>query len=141
MEVLNEEEIACLRNSETIATLLPSAPFFLNDDHFPPARELINAGVPVALATDYNPGTTPSGRMPFVLSLACIKLRMLPEEAINAATINGAYAMDLQEEMGSISVGKRANLIITKAMPSLAYLPYAFGSDVVQKVLVNGVLV
>ena len=141
LEVLNEEEIACLRNSETIATLLPSAPFFLNDDHFPPARELINAGVPVALATDYNPGTTPSGRMPFVLSLACIKLRMLPEEAINAATINGAYAMDLQEEMGSISVGKRANLIITKAMPSLAYLPYAFGSDVVQKVLVNGVLV
>lgn len=138
LEVLNEAEIACLRDSNTMATLLPSAPFFLNDEHFPPARQLINAEVPVALASDFNPGTTPSGRMPFVLSLACIKLRMLPEEAINAATINGAYAMDLQAELGSISVGKRANLIITKPMSSLAYLPYAFGSEVVDRVLVNG---
>jgi imidazolonepropionase len=141
LEVLNEEEMAALRDSDTIATLLPTAPFFLNDDHRTPARALIESGAAVALATDFNPGTTPSGRMPFVVSLACIQLRMLPEEAINAATINAAYAMDLGDELGSIKVGKRANFMITKPMPSLAYIPYAFGSDVIKQVVVNGKLV
>jgi imidazolonepropionase len=137
LEVLNEAEIDCLRNSQTIATLLPSAPFFLNDAHFPPARRLVEAGVAIALASDYNPGTSPSGNMPFVLSLACIKLRLLPEEAINAATINAAYAMGLQEELGSIVIGKKANLIITKPMPSLAYIPYNFGSNIVHQMVLG----
>lgn len=137
LEVLNEEEISCLLSSNTMPTLLPSAPFFIND-HYPPARKMINAGLPLALATDYNPGSTPSGRMPFVLSLACIKLRMTPEEAINAATINGARAMELEKDYGSISVGKYASLIITRPIPSLAYLPYAFGSNLIDKVLIKG---
>ena len=137
LEVVNEEEIATLQEGDTIPTLLPSAPFFIND-HYPPARKLIDAGLPIALATDYNPGSTPSGRMPFVLSLACIKLRMTPEEAINAATINGARAMEMEEECGSIAAGKLANLIITKPIPSLAYIPYAFGSDLIEQVLIKG---
>ncbi len=137
LEVVNQEEIDCLRSAETIATLLPSAPFFLND-HYPPAREMLDAGVAIALATDFNPGSTPSGRMPFVLSLACIKLRMTPEEAINAATINGAAAMELADELGSIRVGKIANLLITSPISSLAYIPYAFGSDLVKKVILRG---
>ncbi|MCP4443001.1 MAG: imidazolonepropionase, partial [Aureispira sp.] len=139
LEVVNDEEIACLLNSNTIPTLLPSAPFFIND-HYPPARKMIDAGLGVALATDYNPGSTPSGRMPLVVSLACIKMRMLPEEAINAATLNGAYAMELQDEVGTITKGKLANLIITKPIPSLAYIPYAFGSDVVDQVMIAGEL-
>lgn len=139
LEVVNDAEIACLLNSDTMPTLLPSAPFFLND-HYPPARKMINAGLPVALASDYNPGSTPSGNMPFVLSLACIKMRMLPEEAINAATINGAYAMELGQEMGSICRGKRANLMLTKPINSVAYIPYAFGSRVVERVILNGKL-
>ncbi len=137
LEVVNEEEMACLAASNTIATLLPSAPFFIND-HYPPARQMINAGLAIALATDYNPGSTPSGRMPFVLSLACIKLRMLPEEAINAATLNGAFALELEEQYGSITAGKMASFFITKPIPSLAYLPYAFGSDLVDKVFLKG---
>ncbi len=137
LEVVNDEEIECLKNAETIGTLLPSAPFFIND-HYPPARKLINANIAIALATDYNPGSTPSGRMPFVLSLACIKMRMTPEEAINAATINGAFAMELGEECGSIAKGKRANFFITKNIPSIAYLPYAFGSDLVEQVFIDG---
>lgn len=137
LEVVNEAEMACLSGTNTIATLLPSAPFFLND-HYPPARKLIDAGVAVAIASDYNPGTTPSGRMSFVVSLACIKMKMLPEEAINAATINGAYAMDLSADYGSIAKGKIANLFMTKQIPSLAYLPYAFGDDLVEKVLLKG---
>lgn len=137
LEVINDDDITALKNSNTIATLLPSAPFFLND-HIPPARKIIDAGIPLALATDFNPGTTPSGRMPFVLSLACIQMRMLPEEAINAATLNGAHALEWANEYGSIAVGKKANFFITKEMPSLAYLPYAFGSDVVERVFVDG---
>lgn len=137
LEVINDAEISCLSNSETMPVLLPSAPFFLNDP-FPPARKIINAGLPVALATDYNPGSSPSGRMPFVVSLACIKMKMLPEEAINAATINGAYAMELEKDHGSITKGKFANFFITKPMPSIAYLPYAFGSDLVERVFVKG---
>ncbi|NBG67430.1 imidazolonepropionase [Acidiluteibacter ferrifornacis] len=137
LEVLTDEEIECLKNSSTIATLLPSAPFFLRD-HYPPARKIIEAGVPVALATDYNPGSTPSGKMSFVLSLACIYMRMTPEEAINAATINGAFAMELGENYGSIDKGKVANLFITKPIPSYSYLPYSFGSDHVETVILNG---
>lgn len=137
LEMLTDEEIECLKNSSTIATLLPSAPFFLRD-HYPPARKIIEAGVPVALATDYNPGSTPSGKMSFVLSLACIYMRMTPEEAINAATINGAFAMELGENYGSIARGKVANLFITKPISSYAYLPYSFGSDHVETVILNG---
>ena len=138
LEVLTEEEIETLKNSDTIATLLPSAPFFLNQQHYPPARKMLDAGLPVALATDFNPGTTPSGKMSFVLSLACIKMRMLPAEAINAATLNGAFAMDLEKEYGSIARGKIASLFITKKMPSIAYLPYAFGSEMVDRGILRG---
>lgn len=137
LEVINEEEIACLLASNTMATLLPSAPFFIND-HYPQARKMIDAGMAVALASDYNPGSTPSGKIPFVLSLACIKMKMLPEEAIQAATLNGAYAMEESHRLGSISKGKLANLIITKPMDSVAYMPYAFGSDWIDKVMIAG---
>ncbi len=137
LEVLDDSDIEALRNGNTIATLLPSAPFFLQD-HIPPARRLLAANVPVALASDFNPGTSPSGRMPFVVSLACIMMKMLPEEAIQAATLNGAFALEVAADFGSISRGKYANLIITKPMPSLAYLPYSFGSDLVDMVLIKG---
>lgn len=139
LEVINEEEIACLLNSKTIPTLLPSAPFFLNDP-YQEARKMIDAGLGVALATDYNPGSTPSGKVPFLLSLACVKMKMLPEEAIIAATLNGAYAMEEENNLGSISKGKLANLIITKPMDSIAYMPYAFGSDWIDKVMIAGSL-
>ncbi len=138
LEVLNDAEIAALQSSQTMPTLLPSAPFFINDEHFPPARKILEAGLPIALATDYNPGSTPSGNMPFVLSLACIKLRMLPEEAINAATINGAYAMELEGELGSICRGKKANVFITKPIDSIARIPYSFGSNLVEEVIIGG---
>jgi imidazolonepropionase len=137
LEVINQKEINCLKNSNTIATLLPSAPFFLNDP-YQPAREIIDAGIPVALASDYNPGSTPSGRMSFILSLACIKLKMTPEEAFNAATINGAFTLEMQNELGSITVGKKANLIITKEIESYGFIPYSFGSDQISQVLANG---
>lgn len=120
-----------------IPTLLPSCSFFLRIP-YGPARQLMDRGLPVALATDHNPGSTPSGNMNFVLSLACIQLRMLPEEAINAMTLNAAAAMDMSQEVGSITVGKRANLIITREVPSLAYLPYAFGQDDLDTVIIHG---
>ncbi|MBX2929023.1 MAG: imidazolonepropionase [Saprospiraceae bacterium] len=137
LEVLTDEEIECLRHSNTLPVLLPSAPFFLND-HYPPARRMLDAGLPVVLATDFNPGSSPSGKMPFVISLACIKLRMTPEEAVNAATLNGAAAMEIADTHGSIARGKAANFFLTKPMSSLAYLPYAFGSDVVDRVWIAG---
>jgi imidazolonepropionase len=137
LECVGEAEIAALLSSQTMATLLPSTAFFLGIN-YAPARKMIDAGLPVALASDFNPGTTPSGRMPFVLSLACIHMKMLPEEAISAATINGASAMGLENDFGSLAVGKMANLILTKPMPSLAFLPYAFGSDLVEKVILGG---
>ncbi len=140
LEVVNEAEIKALQNASTIATLLPSAPFFLND-HYQPARKLIDAAIPVALASDYNPGSTPSGNMNFVVALACIKLRMTPEEAINAATINGAHAMELAHELGSIEKGKTANLILTKEIPSLNYIPYSFGSNLIDQVIINGKII
>ena len=126
-----------LANSDTIATLLPSCSFYLGIP-FANARELINANAIVALASDFNPGSTPSGNMNFVVSLACIKLKMLPEEAINSATLNGAAAMELSDKIGSIAIGKKANLIITKSIPSIAFLPYSFGQTQIETVILNG---
>lgn len=137
LETMDEKTIKTLANSETIGTLLPTAAFFLQMP-FQPARQLIDAGCAIALASDYNPGSSPSGNMNLVVAMSCIQMKMLPEEAINAATINGAYAMELEHEVGSITVGKKANLIFTKPVPSLAYLPYAFGSNLVDKVMIGG---
>ncbi|MBM3415632.1 MAG: imidazolonepropionase [Bacteroidetes bacterium] len=137
LETMDEEAVNTLARSTTIGTLLPSAAFFLRMP-FQPARKLIDAGCAVALASDYNPGSSPSGNMNLVVSMSCIQMKMLPEEAINAATLNGAYAMELQDELGSITVGKKANLILTKPVPSLAYLPYSFGSNLVDKVMIAG---
>jgi len=137
LEFTGEEEMEVLLKSATMPTLLPSTAFFLRL-HYPPAREMIKAGLPIALASDYNPGSSPSGRMAFVLSLACIHLRMTPEEAINAATINSAYAMNVSDHLGSISKGKTASFFITKPIPSVAYLPYSFGSDLISRVFIAG---
>ena len=137
LEVTDEAVIESLKTSGTIATLLPSCSFYLNIP-FANARDLMNANIPVALATDYNPGSTPSGNMNLVISLACIKLRMHPEEAINAATLNGAAAMELSRELGSIARGKKANLFITRPMPSLAFLPYSFGQLQIDTIILNG---
>jgi imidazolonepropionase len=137
LEELNPEDITALQGSDTIAVALPSCSYFLSIP-YTPARKLIDAGLPLALATDYNPGSTPSGNMNFVLSTACIKMKMTPEEAINAATINGAYAMGISNLYGSITKGKKANLIITKAVPNYNFLPYAFGDNHIDSVLING---
>lgn len=168
LETMGEEEIACLREAgrtgreanprpspgapplsggslppspghapRTIATLLPGAAFFLRMT-YPPARTLVENDIPIALASDYNPGSCPSGNMNLVVSLASIQMKLLPEEAINAATLNGAYAMGLGDEVGSITEGKRANLIFMKPLPSLAYLPYAFGTNCIDKVMISG---
>lgn len=139
LECVGDAEIACLLASETMPTLLPSTAFFLNLS-YAPARKMIDAGLPVALATDYNPGSSPSGNMPLILSLACTQMKMLPEESLHAATINGAYAMGLERELGTIARGKRANLQML-SLPSLAYLPYSFGSRLVEKVLLDGEVV
>lgn len=137
LETMDENTIAALAASNTIGTLLPTAAYFLRM-HYQPARALIEAGAAIALASDFNPGSSPSGNMNTVVSMACIQMKMLPEEAINAATLNGAFAMELESEMGSISKGKRANLIFTKPLSSLAYLPYSFGSNLIEKVMVSG---
>ena len=138
LEVLADEEINQLQHQETIATILPSCSFFL-EIPYSPARKMIDEGLPVTLATDYNPGSTPSGNVPFVLSLACIKMKMKPNEAFNAACLNGAYAMGLSKSHGSIAVGKKANLIITKEIPSYSFIPYSFGSNHIESVILNGV--
>jgi imidazolonepropionase len=137
LEYTGEEEIKALLNSDTIPALLPNCAFFLGIP-YPDARGMIDAGLPVALASDFNPGSAPSGNMPFVISLACIRMKMLPEEAVNAATINGARAMELENEVGTVAVGKRANLMISRSMNSLAVLPYHFGSQLAEKVIING---
>lgn len=137
LETLTERDIELLGQYEGASVLLPSAAFFLGMD-MQPARALINADAAVTLASDFNPGSSPSGNMNFVLSLSCIQMKMLPEEAINAATINGACAMEIQTDYGSISKGKKANLIFTKPVPSLSYLPYSFGSNLVDKVMIRG---
>ena len=130
-------ELEALMDSDTMPVLLPSSAFFL-DNQYPNARSMISAGLAVTLASDYNPGTTPSGRMSFVMSLACLKMGMLPEEAINAATINAAAAMEIQDEYGSIARGKKANVFITKRIPSVAFMPYSFGSNLIESVIING---
>ncbi|HEX5653779.1 MAG TPA: imidazolonepropionase [Chitinophagaceae bacterium] len=140
LETMDEKAIQALAHSGTIGTLLPTAAFFLRMP-FQPARQLIDAGCAVAIASDYNPGSSPSGNMNLVLSMSCIQMRMLPEEAINAATINGAHAMELAGELGSIAIGKKANLVITRPVPSLAYLPYAFGSNLLDRVIIGGEIV
>lgn len=139
LENINDAEVKLLADKvwRGAATLLPTAAFFLRMP-YQPARKLIDAGCAIALASDYNPGSSPSGNMNFVVSLSCIQMKMLPEEAINAATINGAYAMELQDEVGSITIGKKANLIFTKPIPSIAYLPYSFARNLIDKVMING---
>jgi len=140
LETMTGSDIDLLAHSDTIGTLLPTAAFFLRMQ-YQPARQLIDTNCAIALATDYNPGSSPSGNMNFVIALSCIQLKMLPEEAINAATINGAFAMELEKELGSITIGKKANLVFTKPVPSLAYLPYSFGSNLVDKVMIAGMVV
>lgn len=137
LEELNDEDIAALKPSRTMPVALPSCSYFLGIP-YTPARKIMDAGIPLAIATDYNPGSTPSGNMNFVVSTACIKMKMTPEEAINAATINGAYAMGVSNQYGSICRGKKANLIVTKSVPSYNYLPYAFGHNHIDKVILHG---
>ena len=137
LETMDEDAIQKLAASGTIGTLLPTASYFLCMP-YQPARRLLSGGAAIALATDYNPGSSPSGNMNMVVSMSCIQMKLLPEEAINAATINGAFAMELEKEVGSITKGKRANLIFTKPIPSLAYLPYAFGTNLIDKVMISG---
>jgi len=140
LEFTGVDEIETLLNSETMPTVLPGAAFFLGMV-YAPVRKMMNAGLPIALASDFNPGSSPSGNMQFILSLACIKYKMTPEEAINATTINGAYAMGLSEELGSIAKGKIANVFISKPIPTYQFMPYAYGSNKVETVLLNGKVV
>jgi len=140
LEEMRAEDVESLKDSETMPVALPGCSLFLSIP-YTPARMIIDAGLPLALATDFNPGSSPSGNMNLVVSLACIKMKMTPEEAINAATINGAYAMGLSKTHGSITIGKAANFIITKPIPSYAVLPYAFGSNSIEAVYINGKLV
>lgn len=137
LETMDYNTVKMLAASNTIGTLLPTAAFFLRMP-FQPARQLLDAGCAIALASDYNPGSSPSGNMNLVVAMSCIQMRLLPEEAINAATINGAFAMESEKEVGTITAGKKANLILTKPVPSLAYLPYSFGSSLIDKVMIGG---
>ena len=137
LENMPESEFAILKDSQTMPTVLPGTSFFLNMP-YAPARKMIDYGLGVAVASDYNPGSTPSGDMKFVVSLACIKMRLLPQEAINAATLNAAYAMGLSGEYGSITPGKAANFFITEPIPSVNYIPYAYTSPIINKVFING---
>ncbi len=137
LEFTGDAEIDALNGSETMPTLLPGSAFFLGMPD-PPVRKMIDAGLPVALASDYNPGSSPSGNMNFIMSLGCIRLRMLPEEVINAVTINSAYAMGLSETHGSIAKGKVANVFITKEIPSYEFIPYSFGSNLIETVILKG---
>lgn len=140
LERIGREELEILEASETIATVLPGTSFFLSLPD-PPVSEMIRRNIPIALASDYNPGSSPSGNMKMILSLACIRWRMLPSEALTAATINGAWAMDVADETGSIEPGKKADMIITKPMPSFDFFPYAFGSDLIDMVILGGEIV
>lgn len=140
LEFTGDDEINTLLGSGTMPTLLPGAAFFLGMVD-PPARKMIDAGLPLAMASDYNPGSSPSGNMKLVMSLGCIRLRLLPAEVINAVTINSAYAMGLDATHGSITAGKKANIFITKKIPSYEYMPYAYGSNLVETVILNGQVV
>lgn len=137
LETMTDQDVIDLSCSPTIGTLLPTAAYFLRMP-FQPARKLIEAGCAISLASDFNPGSSPSGNMNQVVSMSCIQMKMLPEEAINAASLNGAYAMELENEVGSIMIGKKANLIFTKPIPSISYYPYAFGSNLIDKVMIAG---
>ena len=137
LECMGEEEIACLLESETMPTVLPGAAFFLNMP-YSPVRKMIQAGLPVALASDYNPGSSPSGNMKFIMSLGCINYKMLPEEVVNATTLNSAYAMGVEEEAGSIAVGKLANFYITTPISGIEYLPYAYTADLIEAIFLKG---
>lgn len=140
LEIVTDDDIEVLKNSNTMPVALPSCSYFISIP-YTPARKMLNAGLPLALATDFNPGTTPSGNMNFVVATACIKMKMTPEEAINAATLNGAYAMGIEKTHGSITVGKKANVIITKEITSFYQLPYCFGTDLIDKVIIEGRIV
>ena len=140
LEIMTPEDIEILKNSNTMPVALPSCSYFLGIP-YTPARKMIEAGLPLALATDFNPGSSPSGNMNFVVATACIKMKMTPEESINAATINGAYAMAISKTHGSITIGKKANLIITKPLNSIYELPYAFGSNLIDSVMIEGKMI
>lgn len=140
LEIVTDDDIEVLKNSNTMPVALPSCSYFISIP-YTPARKMLNAGLPLALATDFNPGTTPSGNMNFVVATACIKMKMTPEEAINAATLNGAYAMGIEKTHGSITIGKKANVIITKEITSFYQLPYCFGTDLIDKVIIEGRIV
>jgi len=140
LEIVTNKDLEDLKNSDTLPVVLPSCSYFLSIP-YAPARKMIDNGLPLAIATDYNPGSTPSGNMNFAVSTVCIKMKLTPEEAINAATINGAFAMNLSDNYGSITRGKKANLIITKAIPSIAFIPYSFGSNLIDAVIINGKLI
>jgi imidazolonepropionase len=140
LEFVGDKEIDALRNSKTMPTILPGAAFFLSLP-LPPARKMMDAGLAIAVASDYNPGSSPSGNMNVMLSLCCVQYKMTPEEAINATTINSAYAMDLSKTHGSIAIGKQANVFITKEIPSYAFIPYSFGSNLIETVIISGKIV
>jgi imidazolonepropionase len=140
LEMVTDDDIIALKNSKTMPVALPSCSYFISIP-YTPARKMIDAGLPLALASDFNPGTSPSGNMNFVVATACIKMKMTPEEAINAATLNGAYAMGISNTHGSITIGKKANLIITKPLNSFYELPYAFGSNLIEQVIINGKII
>jgi len=137
LEEMRDEDIEALKGAKTMPVALPACSYFLSIP-YTPARKIIDAGLPLALATDYNPGSTPSGNMNFVIATACIKMKMTPEEAINAATINGAYAMGLEKTHGSICKGKKANFIITNEIPSYGFIPYSFGNSQIDKIYIEG---
>ena len=138
LEYCSEEDIALLNNSGTMPTVLPGAAFFLSLP-LPPARQMIDAGLAIAFASDFNPGSCPSGNMNFMMSLGCVQYRLTPEEVINACTINSAYAMHLSQEVGSITIGKKANFFITKPISSYGFIPYSFGSNLIESVYLNGI--
>jgi imidazolonepropionase len=140
LENIGDEEIELLKGTTTMPTALPGAAFFLNLP-FPPARQMMTAGLPLAIASDYNPGSAPSGNMSLMISLACVKMRMTPEEAINAATLNTAYALEILDTHGSITTGKVANVFITKPIPSLDFFPYSFGANLVDQIILNGKII
>ena len=137
LEYVGEKEIDLLKNSSTMPTILPGAQFFLQLP-YPPARKMIDAGLPLAVASDYNPGSSPSGNMNLMIALCCIQYKMTPEEAINATTINSAYAMNLSSTHGSIAIGKQANVFITKEIPDYSFLPYSFGNNLIETVIIKG---
>jgi imidazolonepropionase len=137
LEIITDKDIEALKNSNTIPVALPSCSYFISIP-YTPARKIIDSGLPLALATDFNPGTTPSGNMNFVVATACIKMKMTPEEAINAATLNGAYAMGISDTHGSITIGKKANIIISKEVSSFYQLPYCFGSNLIETIIIEG---